>query len=117
VKKTQDKIKQWNDERGWSDYGQVKDLLLNMTEEVGEMWNLIKWVDVDTQKKLIKENKEEVENFIADMLYLSFKISYICDVDPEKAMEDVMKEYDKRFPLDKSKGNHGNTRAGGIDQK
>ena len=88
-----------------------------MCEEVGEMWSLIKWVDVETQKKLIKEHHGEVENFIGDMLYLVFKTAIICNVDPEKAMHDVLNELDQRFPVEKARGNHGNTLAGGIDLK
>ena len=117
MKQTQDKIKEFNDAREWSNFKQVKDLLLNMNEEIGEFWNIIKWVDEDTQKKLIKENKAEVENFIGDMMYLILKVGYICDVDPEIAIKDVMEEYEKRFPLEKTKGKHGNTLAGGIDEK
>ena len=81
------------------------------------MWNLIKWLEPDDQMKVIKENKPEVENFIGDMLYLVFKVGYICDVDPKKALDDVMSEYEKRFPVEQVKGNHGNTLAGGIDLK
>ncbi|MBI2667645.1 hypothetical protein HYX17_02635 [Candidatus Woesearchaeota archaeon] len=114
---TQNKIKKFNDEREWSDPSSIKDLLLNMNEEVGEMWSIIKWVDVQTQQKLIKENKEEVENFIGDMIYLIMKVSYLCDVDSKKAINDVLNEYEKRFPAEKSKGNHGNIKAGGIDLK
>ena len=114
---TQEKIKKFNDEREWSDPFSIKDLLLNMNEEVGEMWSIIKWVDVQTQQKLIKENKEEVENFIGDMIYLIMKVAYLCDVDSKKAINDVLNEYEKRFPLDKAKGNHGNPKAGGVDLK
>ncbi|MFH1650144.1 MAG: hypothetical protein ABIA93_06345 [Candidatus Woesearchaeota archaeon] len=117
MKTTQDIIKQFNDERDWSTFHSIKDLLLNMNEEIGEFWNVIKWVDVETQKRLVKENKEEVENFIGDMIYLILKVSYLCDVDSQKAINDVMAEYEKRFPKEKTKGNHGNTRAGGIDLK
>lgn len=117
MKKTQDQIKDFNDERDWSTPGCIKDLLLNMNEEIGEFWNIIKWVDTETQQKLVKENKEEVENFIGDMIYLILKTSYLCDVDSEKAIKDVMDEYEKRFPKDKAKGNHGNKLAGGIDLK
>ena len=52
----QDKIKKFNDKREWSKFSSVKDLL-NMDEEMGEFWNIIKWVDTETQQKLIKENK------------------------------------------------------------
>ena len=51
------------------------------------------------------------------MLYLILKISYLCDVDSEKSISDVLKEYEARFPIDKTRGSHGNTRAGGIDLK
>lgn len=117
MKKIQDDIKKFNDERDWSDPSCIKDLMLNMNEEIGEFWNIIKWVDTETQQRLIKENKEEVENFIGDMIYLVLKTAYLCDVDSDKSIADVMKEYEKRFPKEKTKGNHGNTRAGGIDLK
>lgn len=117
MKEIQEKIKRFNDERDWSNPSSIKDLLLNMNEEVGEMWSIIKWVDNETQQRLIKENKEEVENFIGDMIYLIMKVSYLCDVNSKKAIEDVLNEYEKRFPIDKAKGNHGNVKAGGIDLK
>ena len=86
MKKIQERIKKFNDERGWGDPGQVKDLLLNIGEEVGELWNIIKWVDAEKQVELIKENKAEVEDFIGDMIYLVLKLSYLCRVDPQKAI-------------------------------
>jgi len=117
MKQTQEQIKTFNDLRDWSSPGCIKDLLLNMNEEIGEFWNIIKWVDTDTQQRLIKENKEEVDNFIGDMLYLILKISYLCDVDSVKSIQDVMDEYEKRFPADLVKGKSGNVLAGGIDLK
>ena len=117
MNKMQNKIKEFNDEREWSKPSSIKDLMLNMNEEIGEFWNIIKWVDTEKQMKLIKENKGKVENFIGDMIYLILKIAYLCDVNSDKAIEDVMEEYEKRFPVEKTKGNHGNIRAGGIDLK
>lgn len=117
MKEYQNLVKDFNDELDWSNPSCIKDLLLNMTEEIGEFWNIIKWVDVETQLKLLKENKAEVENFVGDMLYLVFKLAYLCDVDSEKALKDVLDEYNKRFPVDKAKGTHANTLAGGIDLK
>ncbi len=117
MKEIQERIKRFNDERDWSEPHCVKDLLLNMNEEIGELWNLIKWVDTETQLKIVRENKEEAENFVGDMIYLILKLAYLYDIDSEKAIKDVIAEYEKRFPLDKAKGNHGNVKAGGIDLK
>lgn len=117
INEIQKRIKIFNDEREWSNPNCVKDLMLNMNEEIGEMWSLIKWVDVPKQQELIEMNKEEVENFVGDMLYLVFKLAYLCNVDSDKAIGDVIEEYEKRFPKDKVRGSHGNVRAGGVDLK
>lgn len=70
MKATQDLIQKFNDDREWSNPSAIKDLLLNMNEEIGEFWNIIKWVDTEKQQELIKQEKPEVENFIGDMIYL-----------------------------------------------
>lgn len=117
MEESQNKIKDFNDARGWSNHGSIKDLLLNMNEEIGEFWNLIKWVDVEKQVELIKNNKLTCEDFIGDMLYLVLKISYLCDVNSKKAINDVIAEYEQRFPIDKVKNSHANLKAGGFDGK
>lgn len=117
MEEIQNKIKDFNDIRGWSDQGSIKDLLLNMNEEIGEFWNLIKWVNTEKQKELIKSNKQLCEDFIGDMTYLTMKIAYLCDVNSKKSILDVLEEYEKRFPVEKTKGNHANLKAGGIDLK
>jgi NTP pyrophosphatase (non-canonical NTP hydrolase) len=118
MKNVQDKVKKFNDERDWGKVWEIKDLLLNMNEEIGEFWNVIKWVNEEKQKKLIEENKIEVGNFVGDMAYLLLKISSICDINSEEETLKVLEEYEKRFPIDKIKQvKHANVRAGGVDDK
>jgi NTP pyrophosphatase (non-canonical NTP hydrolase) len=118
MKDVQDKVRSFNEEREWGKVFEIKDLLLNMNEEIGEFWNIIKWVDAEKQKELIDKNKEEVGNFIGDMQYLMLKIAAICNIDSEKETLKVLEEYEKRFPIDKVKElKHGNVKAGGVDNK
>ncbi len=117
MEEIQNKIKEFNDLRGWSKHDSIKDLLLNMNEEIGEFWNLIKWVNVEKQIELIKNNKVTCEDFIGDMLYLVLKISYLCDVNSKKAINEVIQEYEQRFPINKVKDSHANLKAGGFDGK
>ncbi|MFH0978446.1 MAG: hypothetical protein V1837_04050 [Candidatus Woesearchaeota archaeon] len=51
------------------------------------------------------------------MIYLILKIAYLCEIDSKKAIDDVMQEYEMRFPKEQTKGRHGNKLAGGIDLK
>ena len=117
MKDIQDQIQKFDDERDWSNPSQIKDLLLNMNEEIGEFWNVIKWVDTPKQQQLIKENQGEADNFIGDMVFLILKIAHLCGVDSEQSIKDVLAEYEKRFPVEQTRGKHANKRAGGIDLK
>lgn len=118
LKEAQEKIKKFDDARGWGDDWNLKDLSLNITEEVGELWDLIKWINDEKQKQVVEKKKDEVENFVGDTLFLILKIANQTGVDSEKALEDVLTEYEKRMPPEKMKEvKHANKLAGGIDNK
>ena len=53
VKELQNKIREFDEVRGWGEDWNIKDLLLNITEEGGELWDLIKWIDDEKQKKVV----------------------------------------------------------------
>ncbi len=118
IKKAQEKVKKFDEERGWKDCWDLKDLSLNITEEVGELWNLIKWIDDEKQKEIVEKKKDEVENFVGDTLFLILKIANQTGVDAETGFKDVLEEYEKRMPAEKMKKvKHANKLAGGIDNK
>lgn len=118
IKEAQKKVEEFDKARGWEDCWNIKDLLLNITEEGGEMWNLIKWVDDEKQRQIVEEHKEEVLDFIGDSLFLIFKIANQTKVDAEKALQNTLDEYEKRMPAEKMKEvGHANKLAGGIDNK
>jgi len=118
IKESQNKIKEFDKARGWDNTWNIKDLLLNITEEGGELWDLIKWVDDEKQKQIINEKQEEVSDYVGDTLFLLLKIANQTKVDAEKALEDTLKEYEKRMPAEKMKEvKHANKLAGGVDDK
>ncbi len=119
IESFQQKIADFNLERGWSkDPAMMKDFLLNICEEAGEAWSVIKWVGPDVQKELFIKHKEKYEDFVGDSLYLILKIAWLLDIDSGKALLSTLNEYEQRFPKDKMKiVKHGNPLAGGIDDK
>ncbi len=118
IKESQNKIKMFDEARGWEDSWDLKDLMLNITEEVGELWNLVKWIDEEKQKKVVEEKKKEVSDFIGDTLFLLLKIANQTKVDAEKALNNTLDEYEKRMPPEiMKKVGHANRLAGGVDNK
>lgn len=118
IKESQNKIRIFDEARGWGESWDIKDLALNITEEVGELWGLVKWVGEEKQKKVIEEKKEEVSDFIGDTLFLLLKIANQTKVDAEKALNNTLDEYEKRMPPEiMRKVGHANRLAGGVDNK
>jgi len=118
IKELQNKIQEFDNARGWENDWNLKDLALNITEEVGELWSLIKWIDEKKQKQIVEEKKEEVSDFIGDTLFLLLKIANQTKVDAEKALYNTLEEYEKRMPAEIMKQvGHANKLAGGIDNK
>jgi uncharacterized protein YabN with tetrapyrrole methylase and pyrophosphatase domain len=117
MKNFMEQIKKFNDERDWSQIIYMKDYLLNIAEETGEAWNIIKWIKEDKIEEHLKKHKDHMEDFVGDVIYLILKISYLTGIDPEKAIKRTIEDYEERFPIDKVKGHHGNPLAGGYDKK
>ncbi len=118
VKETQNLIREFDKARGWENHWNLKDLMLNMTEEVGELWTLVKWIDEEKQKKVVEEKKHEVSDFVGDTMFLLLKLANQTKVDADKALQDTLEEYEKRMPPEvMKKVGHANPLAGGVDNK
>lgn len=119
MKRLQKKVGKFVDERKWAETYHVYGVLLNIVEEIGELWNVVKHLEKDEEKlkKVVAENKEELEDSVGDITYLVLKLAHILRIDAEEATEKVLKEFEKRFPAEKLRGHHGNLRAGGVDFK
>ncbi len=118
IKEAQNKIKDFDVARGWGDNWNLKDLTLNITEEIGEFWGLIKWIDDEKQKEVIKNKKEEASDFIGDTLFLLLKLSNQMNIDASLSLKNTLEEYEKRMPPEViKKVGHANKLAGGHDNK
>ena len=118
IKEAQNKIESFDELRGWSGDWHLKDLALNINEEIGEFWNLVKWVDEEKQRKIINEKKDEAGNFIGDTLFLLLKMANKMNIDADEELKNVLGEYEERMPPKKMKEvGHANKLAGGWDNK
>lgn len=118
MNKHQKKIKEFCRERNWGQFHNPKDLLLGIVEEVGELRNTIKWEqDNEKLKAVIKENKEEFADNLADIFWFMSILANENDIDLDKAFDLVIKSNEKRFPTKEVKNHHTNVKMGGPDRK
>ena len=76
MKNNLDKIKeliiQFREDRDWKQFHKIKDLLIGLNMEVGELQELFLWKSEDEIRKI---DKRTIENEIADIFIF---LTYIC---------------------------------------
>jgi len=102
-KEIKELILQFRDDRDWKQYHTIKDLLIGMNIEVGELQELFLWKSDDDIKQIPKSN---IENEIADIFIF---LIYICDefdIDLDRAIRKKLKLNNEKYPVEKSKGSN-----------
>lgn len=96
----QNEVKEFDSKRNW-DYFYPLEIFANLNEEIGEIWQRIAWVSDEKKKDLAIKHKEEIEDNVGDLLFLVFKLANQLGVDCNKGFQNVMNEYNSRFPIEK----------------
>ncbi|MBS3166551.1 hypothetical protein J4444_05495 [Candidatus Woesearchaeota archaeon] len=112
------KIKKYAEDRDWSQFHNPKDLLLGIVEEIGEIRNLVKWEqNPEVLKKVLDENKKELEDNIGDIYWFLALLANGSDVNMDEAIDNVIKKNELRFPVKDVKSHHTNLYLGGKDKQ
>ncbi len=110
LQKLRDEIKNFNVERDWDKFHNVKDLIIALTSEVGELAECYRWLTEEEISTIhsTPEKKKKVEEEIADILIYLLIISYKADINVLEAVEQKLEKNKLRYPIDKSKSMHSN---------
>jgi len=112
----QKRIKEFCVSREWGKFHNLKDLLLGIVEEVGEIRNVVKW-EQDSEKliEVMRDNKAKVKDDIGDIYWFLALLANSIDVDMDEAIGDVIKSNEVRFPIAEMKSKHTNIYFGEKD--
>lgn len=93
-----DKIIAFRDDRNWDQFQTVKDLLLGLNIEVGELQEIFLW---HTEKEEI--NIEDVKYELADIFIFLVYISDKYKIDLKQAILEKIEIHNNHYPIKKSK--------------
>jgi NTP pyrophosphatase (non-canonical NTP hydrolase) len=97
------KIVEFRDERNWTQFHSLKDLLLGLNIEIGELQELFLWKS-DSEIETVDISK--IENEIAD---ISIFLIYICkhfNIDLLKAISEKIDINALKYPVEKSRNSN-----------
>jgi dCTP diphosphatase len=123
IKEFQKIVSDMKKERDWHRFHQPKDLLLGLVEEISEFRNLIKWEqDPETIHRILvsecsTERREEILDYFGDTLWYLASLAEYCEVDMSEAMDKIVENHRRRFPISQVRGTTANPKTGGFDGK
>jgi NTP pyrophosphatase (non-canonical NTP hydrolase) len=100
------RIIKFRDERDWKQFHNPKDVALSMVLEAGEVMEHFQWKDKEEVEEYLKQNKNDVAEEIADVLYYVLLMSHDLNIDITEALDKKLTKNESRYPIEKAKGNH-----------
>jgi dCTP diphosphatase len=106
LKKLQEKIVAFRDDRNWKQFHNPKDLAISLSLEASELLEHFQWKSPEEIQAHLAKNKGEVAEELADVLYWVLLIAHDLEIDVVSASQDKMTKNDKKYPIEKAKDNH-----------
>ena len=96
----------FRDERDWKQFHNPKDIALSLSLEAAEVLEHFQWRNGAELEEYVKTHKDEIGEELADVFYWVLSMSDIIGIDIKEALEKKLIKIEKKYPVEKAKGNH-----------
>lgn len=100
------KIVKFRDQRDWKQFHNPKDLAVSLALEAAEVLEHFQWKNKVEMTSHLKDNKEEIADELADVLYWVLLMSHDFKINILKATQKKLKKSAAKYPIKKAKGKH-----------
>lgn len=99
-----EKMKMFFEERDWRKFHSPKNLVMDLTSEVGELAEHFRWLKEEASYVTDTETLAEIKEELGDVFRIIVYLSHQLGVDPLQAGNDSLDKMAKNYPVEKSKG-------------
>lgn len=92
-----DRIRKFREDRDWNKFHTPENLAKSISIEAGELLEHFQWDN--------NYNKQEVSEELADVMIYCIHMADAMGVDTKEIILDKMNKNEKKYPVEKSKGN------------
>lgn len=103
-----EEILRFREARDWKQFHSPKNLSEAIVIEASELLEVFQWIENSSSEKFAIENREKVEDEVADIMIY---ILYMCndlEINLEKTISNKIQKNQERFPQDRIKGKSNN---------
>jgi NTP pyrophosphatase (non-canonical NTP hydrolase) len=105
IKNITEKIKEFRDERDWMQFHDPKNMAVSIILEASELLEHFQWKTTKEVEEYAKQNKDEIQDEIADIALYLFEMADNLGVNLLDAMKKKLEKNKKKYPIEKAKGN------------
>ncbi len=106
IKELTAKITKIREDRDWKQFHNPKDIALSLSLEAAEVLEHFQWRNGAELEEYVKTHKDEIGEELADVFYWVLSMSDIIGIDIKEALEKKLIKIEKKYPVEKAKGNH-----------
>lgn len=105
IRMLQQQVADFIAERDWTQFHEdPKNTLIALGAEVGELMELYRFTTVEEARQRVKTRQADVEDEVADVLYLILMFCHQNGIDLEQAFANKSKKRAEKYPVHKFKG-------------
>ena len=106
IEKIQQRLENFSKIRDWEQFHNPKNLAMALSVEVSELVEIFQWSNNGGLTEIKDPKKrDKIKEEIADIFIYLIKISNKLDLDIEKIINQKIDKNEKKYPVEKSKGN------------
>jgi dCTP diphosphatase len=100
-------VRAFADARDWGQFHTVRNLVLALSGEVGELASEIQWVHDEVVEQTLKQPNKfaAVEAEIADVAIYVLRLADVLDIDLNEAVRRKLRLNEERYPVAEARGN------------
>jgi len=108
IQELTDNVRKFCEARDWDQYHGLKDLAIGVITEASELLEHFRFLSDEEAMSLLNnpQQKEEIEDELADVLFFLLRFSQRFDVDLEQALQRKMVKSEKKYLVSKAKGSN-----------
>jgi len=104
VQALQAALRQFADERDWSQFHTPKNLAASLSIEAAEVLEHFQWLTDEQSRNLSPEQRDKVALEIADVLLYLLQLADKLQIDPVAAAKNKLAINAEKYPVDKARG-------------
>lgn len=105
IEHVQREIDQFAEDRDWAQFHTVRNLILAIQAEVGELAELVQWIpDSEMSDDWLLANRPRLSEEWADVFIYLLRLAQVAGIDPEVAALEKIRQNSEKYPIDKARG-------------